>query len=219
MILYAYALADAIERVERGSGVGGEAPLALPLSSCVLVAGWIEARPPIGREALQLQDALVRHLHDTAPAVLPVRFGTAFADLDAAARSVDAFGASVRERLDLVRGREQMTLRISGASYAPEASGTSGASGGRQYLERRARQRIPGDIQPLLDAVEPLRRAVRVERGQRQNVLTVYHLINRGSSRAYADAVTRAAGAVQHSSVRVSGPSPAYAFADLGRLR
>jgi Gas vesicle synthesis protein GvpL/GvpF len=87
VILYLYALADAIDRVDGVTGVYGEAPAVIALPVCVVVAGWIETRPPIARETLTRQDAVVRRVHALAPAVLPVRFGTAAADADAAARS------------------------------------------------------------------------------------------------------------------------------------
>ena len=85
-------------------------------------------------------------------------------------------------------------------------------------MERRAALKLPDEVQPLLVAIEPLRRAVRVDRGRHQNVVTVYHLIDRGRAAEYVEATTSAARELPYLTVRISGPSPAYAFADVGRL-
>ena len=123
MILYLYALADGIERVEDATGVCGETPIVIPLPACALVAGWIDEAPAIDRDALTRQDALVRRVHEIARAVLPMRFGTTAAGIDAATRSIEGLGTAVRERLELVTGREQMTVRITGAPGALRSVG------------------------------------------------------------------------------------------------
>jgi hypothetical protein len=222
VILYLYALAEDIERVADVTGVCGEPLVLIAQRGCTLVAGWIEERPVIDRDSLTRQDAAVRRIHHLARAVLPVRFGTAVADIEAATRRVGMFGPAIRERFDLVRDREQMTLRA-GASSASGASPTSNTSqdsgAGRRYLERLAAQRMPMEIQPLVDALKPLSRATRVERSRRTEMVTVYQLIDRGAGAAFRDAANRAAADVPALKVRISGPSPAYAFADVGPLR
>ena len=231
MLLWLYALADAASPLEDVTGVSGEPPLVISTASCAIVAGWIEQRPPIDRESLTRQDAVVRHVHARTHAVLPVRFGTHYADIDAARRSVGALDAAILARLDLVRDREQMTIRTgppsrpeaddSGASGASSASGASGASGaaslgeGTRYLERLAAARVPAGIRPLVDALKPLVHATRVESGTRAGIATVYHLVDRGRGAEYIDAAHRAARVLPELTVRISGPSPAYAFAEL----
>jgi Gas vesicle synthesis protein GvpL/GvpF len=129
-------------------------------------------------------------------------------------------GDAVRERLDLVRGREQMTLRVTGATGAAGAVPLAGAAdAGRRYLEQVAARRVPQAIQPLIDVVRPLVRATRIEGGAEASVVTVYQLVDRGAGTEYLDTATRTARNLPQATVLVSGPSPAYAFADLGRLR
>jgi len=239
-----YALADDIERVEGVTGVCGETPTVVALPSCALVAGWIDERPTVDRASLTTQDAVVRRVHALAPAVLPVRFGTAFADVEAAARAIVALGGLVADRLDLVRNREQMTLRVAGppsrpaaasarsrrssleseraeadASAASSASDASAGGAGRLYLEQRAAQRLPLKLQRFAEALAHFERAVRAESGAKPGVVTMYHLIDRGASAEYIEAANRVARDLSELTLRVSGPSPAYAFADLGRLR
>jgi gas vesicle protein GvpL/GvpF len=223
VIFYIYALARGIEGIDGVTGISGEALVAMPQPAGVMIGGWITDRPALDRDSLARQDVVVRRVHALAPAVLPVRFGTVFSDVDSAARAIAAFGDSIGARLDLVRNREQMTLRFSGASGASSASGAarpSRASGqGTRYLERRAGQRISPEIQPFVDRLKPFLRATRVESAARTGIVTVYHLIDRGVGTEYRGAVTRAEVDLPELGIRISGPSPAYAFADLGRFR
>lgn len=89
------------------------------------------------------------------------------------------------------------------------------APSGQDYLRVRAaalaREQALPSFRPLRDAVRRWVRDERVEKGG--SVATVYHLVPRGSVAAYRRAVERAA---RKSGVRVlvTGPWPAYAFAD-----
>jgi hypothetical protein len=79
-----------------------------------------------------------------------------------------------------------------------------------EYLRERAR---PAAIAPLLDALAPVVRATRIERGRTETlVATVYHLIDRGSSEAYLRLVEGAAPDLDPLRVHGRGPRPCYAF-------
>jgi Gas vesicle synthesis protein GvpL/GvpF len=223
MILYVYALADGLDDVSGLAGVQNEALVLVPLPEVIAVCGWVAQAPAVSRDSLTAQDELVRALHARAAALLPLRFGAAVSDVDAAARAVHALGTGVRERLDRVRGRDQMTLRIlgrhversettEGAESAESAEGADGA--GTRYLKSRAALAVPPAIAPLLDALKPFQRMTRVERGRHPDVVaTVYQLIDRGSAEGYRQAAADASANVPALTVRISGPSPAYAFA------
>jgi Gas vesicle synthesis protein GvpL/GvpF len=171
-----------------------------------------------------------------------MRFGSSVADIDALIRLLDPLAAQVAERCALVRGREQMTVRVTrtqGAEGAlgalgADALGTSGAEGalragakgagrafnaegaGTRYLAERAANRTPPELAPLLTAVRGLQHATRIEPGRHSRVVaTVYQLIDRGSSDGYRHRVEVAAATLADLTVRVSGPAPAYAFAAL----
>ena len=73
---------------------------------------------------------------------------------------------------------------------------------------------MPEEITQAIDALRGLQRATRVEAGRTAGVVaTVYQLIDRGTSEEYVRAVREIGLASPHLSIRVSGPSPCYAFA------
>jgi hypothetical protein len=117
-----------------------------------------------------------------------------------------------------------------GAASAAGGMGAAGAEGlpampgvlpaaavlgvGARYLAERAARTTPPEIAPLLRALKPIQRATRVEAGRHSGVVaTVYHLIDRGTDGTYRDAVASAAADLPTLIVRVTGPSPCYAFA------
>jgi hypothetical protein len=87
---------------------------------------------------------------------------------------------------------------------------------GARYLKVRATaERDPEALGSLRELVAGLVRAERVERGSGPLVATVYHLVERGRTRAYASAVRRVASRIAPIRVTVSGPWPPYAFANI----
>jgi hypothetical protein len=230
-MLYLYAIADRLRDVQHIAGADGEPLRLIAVDAIRIIASDRERPSAVDRTALAAQDRVVRQLHDCTEALLPMRFGSGYANEDDVTRAIRAQATGLRERLDRVRGREQMTVRItaaqrepdtsgalvsSGARSAPGASGALEAAGagerlgpGAAYLRARA---MPDEIRPLIDVLKPLQRATIVERGRATGlVATVYQLIDRGTSAAYCEA---AAGvALPHLTVHVSGPAPCYAFA------
>jgi hypothetical protein len=72
------------------------------------------------------------------------------------------------------------------------------------------------EIAAVTDATASHVRASRMERHDRPPlVASVYHLVPRKEARAYRSALTRAARQVSRVQVKVSGPWPPYAFAEL----
>lgn len=228
MPLYVYALSESPPDVADIAGLAGEALRTLPTEHAIAVAGSIDRVPPLAGPTLVAQDAIVRVLHERVDALLPMRFGAMFADDDSLRHAVDALGERLRDRFARVRGRDQMTLRVFGAPGVepgdPKASvpvsfpGEGGRAAGRgttgaAYLAARAAAVTPPEIRPLLDALRALQRDTLVERGRDAHIATVYQLIDRGTSGVYRAEAAKAAARLAALRVRVSGPSPAYAFA------
>jgi hypothetical protein len=225
MHLYLYAITDSLTDVSSLSGVGDE-PLVVVRAGRVLAAGgWLAQIPALDRAMLNAQDRVVRELHARAEALLPMRFGTSVASEVELERKIESLDPGLRDSLELVRGREQMTLRVLRAAEAAASArdsdeivsaGSSEAErgAGASYLDARRAAAIPSEIAGLTRAVQPLQRATRVERGRVEGlVATVYHLIDRGSSEPYRGAITQASAALPSLTVRMTGPGPAYAFA------
>ena len=207
MTLYLYALADRLDEVGGLHGIQDEALHLLNIEGLTIVAGDIETAPLITREMLVAQDQLVRQLHDRASALLPMRFGSVFRDQAEVAASLSARSAALKSQLGLVRDRDQMTIHVFGSRTieSPQPPPRSG----REYLERRAASATPRELAPLLDALKPLVRATKVETGRQEGMIaTVYQLVDRGTAGAY----TSTANSVAAMHLRISGPSPAYAF-------
>lgn len=218
MTFYLYAIAEAIERVDEVSGVTGEPLRILTLGGLDVVAAQVATPPSLSAQTLAAQDQVVRHLHAHAEALLPMRFGAAFASEAQMTRALELRAPALRDQLAVVRGKEQMTLRLLGAQGAHGAQGAAGATAvtamtGVEYLRGRAAKGTPREIVPLLDAMESHVRARRVEPGRAPGlVATVYHLVDRGTSAEYAAALHAAARAMPELVIRASGPAPCYAF-------
>jgi hypothetical protein len=218
-VLYLYALVDEEPTGPLGEGIAGE-PLRLVPGAIAAVAGDLPERPTPDRETLERQDAVVRRLAGRFGALLPARFGEAFADEHALAVRLEPRAAEVAAALTLVRGCVQMTLRVFGEPEALPAPEPEPAGGpGTRYLaaRRRAGERAHSlpEIGPLREALGPLLRAERIERHDAGGPLlgTAYHLIPRAQAAAYLDVLEAGRAQIGGRRVAASGPWPPYAFA------
>jgi hypothetical protein len=219
MSRYVYALLAERPRGAAGDGLAAEPLCFVSVGGVLAAVGDLPAAPPVTRETLLAHDAVVRRLAGAVDAILPVRFGTLLEDETALADAVSARAARLREALDLVAGREQMTLRVFGATAAvEEPPALDPALGpGARYLESRRREsRRAADVPELMPLRGPLAGFVRAERVERHDApplcATVYHLVDRGRAAAYRAAVEACAEALAPTRVAVSGPWPPYAF-------
>jgi hypothetical protein len=216
-------------------GARAEPLLEIGFESFCVLAG--DAPPALSVDALRAHEAAVRRIAEACAACLPARFGAAAADEEALRRELAPRAAELLEALQLVEGREQMTLRVHGRGPAPASNAPpfglrpspakpappsdappfglrpSPAGGpGTRYLEDRRRARHLPELDPLRTALASLTRAERVERHSEPGLLaSVYHLIDRGSAQAYLRAVD--ATRLEGFRILVSGPWPAWSFA------
>jgi gas vesicle protein GvpL/GvpF len=187
-------------------GARGE-PLRIAVRGA-LEAVYGDAPPPLSAEALYAHEAAVRRIADAADACLPARFGASAEDETALSAALATREAELLEALLLVRGREQMTLRVHGApAFLPAASGP-----GTRYLEERRRASKLPELEPLRSALSGLVRTERVEPHAEPGLLaSVYHLIDRGDAARYRRIVE--ATELDGLRVNLSGPWPAWSFA------
>jgi Gas vesicle synthesis protein GvpL/GvpF len=204
----------------RGTGAWGEALRRIRVAGLDLVIGAIPRVPRPTTAALTRYDRVVRALIETHASVLPARFGTTAPSLDALGAAVGDRRDALRRSLRLVRHRVQMTVRVFGLGDGLAVGLAVGlgdglrAGGGRQFLQRRAKElQVPGS-EPLRAAVKRWVRAERTERHKAGRLVgTIYHLVPLTAARPYRAAIQRAASAASLTVV-VSGPWPPYAFAE-----
>lgn len=207
--LYVYALTGApvVAFPEGGSDLE-----SIDLGGFFAVATAMAERPAVSEEALRRQHEVIVNIAARTDAVLPARFASLL-ERDELRRLADLRREVIRDALDLVRGREQMTVRLMGAAPQPVPVGQSApASTGTAYLrERRAAasgRGLPG-VEAIERAVRDLVAAARVEPGPA--LTSVYHLIWKADRARYRGRIdeTAALAAIE---VRVSGPWPPFAF-------
>ncbi len=191
------------------TGAKGETLRAIECGGFSALAG--EPPPPLSVEALRAHEAAVRRIADACAACLPVRFGSSSQDDETLRRHLESRAAELNEALQLVRGREQMTLRVNGPGAPAPLPSPAGGTGTR-YLEERRRARKMPELDPLRTALTALIRAERLERHSEPGLLaSVYHLIDRGASAEYLR-ITEAT-VLEGLRLLVSGPWPAWSFA------
>jgi Gas vesicle synthesis protein GvpL/GvpF len=225
-MLYIYALGDGLNGVADLRGISGERLQFVPVGGAVAVAGEVAELPPLDAQTLKAQDALVRTLHNHSAALLPMRFGTAAPGIERVVEAITA-RAGIMQRLEAVRGCEQMIVRVAGETSAPPTPPGPGLSDarvvgvegraptGRAYLEARAKAHpSPPELTALASAAGALQRESRIEPARQPGFLgSIYHLIERGRAEEYRAAIEHAAAAHENLRVIITGPLPAYAFA------
>jgi hypothetical protein len=193
-----YALTDVTPAVPL-RGALGEPIRALATGRVFALVGAVDEPPALTPDSLRAHEAAVRRLAHSCAALLPVRFGAAVEQVELESRE-----AELLEALALVRGREQMTLRVYGEPSQPQRSS------GTAYLESIRRARALPEIDPLRSALADLVRAERTEVHGGSLVASVYHLVDRGRAPDYLRIVSRVSLPVR---IAPSGPWPAWSFA------
>ena len=222
MTLCVYAIASRPARPPAAIGLAGERLQIVSEGPIAAIAGELSRPPRPSARHLQRYDAAVQNLAAHLPSVLPARFGTCVESRDELAFVLRSRRRSLQRALAHVRNRVQMTIRIvDGGSAARNSDAGSPsrepeAGPGAAYLRARAdaaarARQVPG-FEPVRDAVQRWVRDERVER--HAGVTTVYHLVPRASVEAYRRAAARAASQTDVNLI-LTGPWPAYAFAQV----
>jgi hypothetical protein len=230
--VYVYAVVRPALGGALGRGVRDEPLSVLTAGAVAAVVGEVDDAPATTPEHVRGHDAVVKRLAELTDAILPARFGTVHAP-SVVADWLAATAERLIEALHLVAGREQMTLHVFESATADETGSvqrsdapmiamTSGA--GARYLAERQRywrdRAAPPELESLRSALGGLIAAERVEPRDAPGFrVSVYHLITRGQSDAYRDAVETHRDRVPGLHVRVSGPWAPYAFVPTMEVR
>jgi len=129
--LAVYAIARAAPPGPLGVGVAGEPLRWIPCGELGVVGGEADSWPKLDRQALQRHDQTVRRLDAQVDALLPARFGEAFAGEPELIEAVAAREGELASALDRVAGCVQMTLRLFGEHEAGGQTEAAGGPGGR----------------------------------------------------------------------------------------
>jgi hypothetical protein len=171
-------------------------------------------------------DAVVRAVADRAP-VLPLRFGTAVADRDAAVRLLEQTGPGTGTRLDRVTGRREWGVRLRRTEPEPPPAERAGSVSGTEYLRlrsrelgdadrhRRAGETAAEDVQKQLSrhATDALTRSVADD----LVVLDAAYLLPLDAEADFTADAGRLAGELATAGLELTttGPWPPYSFAGL----
>lgn len=187
---------------------------------CIRVAGVdaviarLDQPPPVTEGLLRRQHEVVVAAASRVDALLPVRFG-AFLDRAELAAVLTRRSGTIAEALALVRGRQQMTLRLlePPTAASPRDAVVPPAMTGAEYLEaRRTAAALPIALRAVGDALGTLVRAERAQAGTGKIAPTLYHLIDRGDVASYNRKVADSRSRQPQAAVVVSGPWPPFAF-------
>jgi hypothetical protein len=173
----------------------------------------LDEAPAVTEQTLREQHAIVVRLAKGAPAILPARFGS-LVERDELSRIIARRRAVLRRAFAMVRGKQQMTVRVFGPAERPRASRQS--SSGTEYLLGRAaaRPRLPAIARTISAAVRPLVGGEHIDAGQGGIRVTLNHLVQRGRVPRYRSLVEAAiADTDPDATVVTSGPWPPFAFA------
>jgi hypothetical protein len=179
----------------------------------------VDRRPEVSEAALRTQHDIVARIAAKVDAVLPARFGS-LVGLEELERLVALRRQAIRDALDLVRGRTQMTVRVLDAearvAAAPFGQAAAQAASGTEYLQARrqaAVRALPPDVAAVSAAVKDIVAGERWEAGEGRVAAAIYHLVGHGAVDKYKKRVAGISPMTEGRTLSVSGPLPPFAFA------
>ena len=230
MKLYAYCLAEGVERLESPvPGISGAPVRVLKVENLSVLVSELDADSvPVTRENALAHAAAVRSVFDyTTP--LPFRFGTVVTEQQLQSY-ISARRPALESKLASVRGCVEMNVKIIWQAVAekqPEPGDTNqdGAGAGTSFLAEKRRQ-IMGDEHRAAEATkistsvhDALSSFIREElvtlRPAERLVLSAAHLIERSKITQYRDRVAEMRHKKPELHFLVSGPWPPYSFANI----
>ena len=204
MSIYVVALTDTPVGKERS---GDRAVHTVGTKGVYAVCERRTTLPSVTDEELRAQHTLVLDIARRVGAILPVRFGTLM-DKPELLTFLREHREEITRSLAEVRGRVQMTLRITGRRRQVHRPAPSS---GREYLERRRQATapvVPRRARALLASLTPIVARERLEPGAGDLLATVYHLIESADVPRYTRTVQKAA----RPGTIMTGPWPPFAF-------
>ena len=215
-MLYLYAFVPRIAPVPDVLGIGGEVLTAVPLGAVAAVVAHVDGAVEPTDENVVAHARVIDALAAELDAVLPVRFGRGFSDLDDLEAAAARHAPHLLARLDEVCGCVEIGLHVAAPFEAAEHAG-SGSAYMRRRLDELARaEALSADIHAPL--AERARAAKREPCGVGASpLLRATYLVPRRDIESFRGAVDVAQRSHADLSFACTGPWPPYSFAGLDR--
>jgi hypothetical protein len=208
-VIYLYAVADGLSGLPELEGIDGATLSCRRRDGFDLVVSEHAAPVEPTEEAVLRHARVVEALMPLAEALLPARFGLAFADFSELEGALSERAAQLGESLEQVRGRVELGVRVVGEQADPRP-----AESGRAYLESRRAQLAAVDA--LHESLaERARAAARGKSGGRL-VLSGAYLVDPDAIPAFREAVDGLELDHPQFTFALTGPWPPYSFAGVG---
>jgi hypothetical protein len=179
------------------------------------ISAIVERRPPpdVTTDEVRRQHEIVTRLASREPAILPARFGSS-ADEPSLRSLISMRRKEIVAALENVRGCAQMTVRIFGASDPPRDDRVRARSG-TEFMQRRLKRmrHVPEEVAIVRGELGSWVREERVAAGERDGLVTVFHLVAHRDLDDYRGHAARLQATLAPRTASVSGPWPAFAFA------
>jgi len=212
-MLYLYAFVTRSATAPDVPGIEGRSAALVPLGTVAALVGEVDGAIDPGEENILAHARVVEALASSNEAVLPVRFGRGFRDLDDLEAVTARLARDIEERLEDVRGCVEIGLHV----VAPSQPETSSASG-RDYMQRRLRdltraEALAAEIHAPL--AEHARDANRTSSVGATALLRAAYLVPRDDVARFRARVEQAQLHHPELSFACTGPWPPYSFAAL----
>jgi hypothetical protein len=212
-VLYLYAFAERPAAVSDVAGIGGSRVAVEEIGELDAVVSDVPGESVAASEEAILEHArVVEAVFEQSEAVLPARFGRAYADVESLRQAALEHEAELRAALERVRGSVELGMRV----LAPGAEDRPPATSGRDYLtarldERRRIERLADELASPL--AEVARAATRSVGATERLLLSAAYLVPRGDVETFRRVVERLQGEHPELAIVCTGPWPAYSFA------
>jgi hypothetical protein len=207
-LLYVYAFSGAPIEPFR---LGGRGVRSVAMGGIHVVADRTVPSQGASEHSLRRQHAIVEAIARRSDAVLPARVGSLIDGAELLARIIRK-KEMLQAALEMVRGREQMTLRLAGVRMSGRPAAVAAASG-TAYLEaRRAATAPPAELLGIVrELVASLVHGERIQPARGVLPAALFHLITKGHAVEYRRRI-EGARALAGARPQVTGPWPPFAF-------
>ena len=215
MMLYLYAFVPRIARMPDVVGIGGGHLALAPLGTVAAVVADVDGSIDPTDENVLAHARVIDALAGEFDAVLPVRFGRGFRDLDYLETAVARHEPELEARLEEVRGCVEIGLHVAAPTHAQEAAGSGHAYMQQRLGELARAETLAADIHaPLAERA----RAAKRDRGVGTTaLLRAAYLVPRHDVESFQAVVDASQRRHTELSFACTGPWPPYSFAGLDR--